>query len=116
MLRDLNDKLMTHIPHRHEYDIWRRNISDGDFEAVVAAIRDWIDDKTVFTSSFIPGKNWMGTVYEPLYHACGRSETNSGFFFGLIVWKIVMEDENREWRFKPAEKDSGDPLGTTYWR
>jgi hypothetical protein len=116
MLRDLNDNVMTRIPHRREYDLWRANISEADFDAAVAAIQDWIADKDVFTSSFIPGNDWTGTPYEPLYQACGQSETQSGFFFGLIVWKVVMDDDDDEWRFKPAEKDNADPLGMTYWR
>ena len=47
----------------------------------------------------MPGSNWDGTVYEPLYYACGKNQTQSGMFFGLIVFKTLMEREDKVWGF-----------------
>ncbi|MBN2271028.1 MAG: hypothetical protein JXN61_10460 [Sedimentisphaerales bacterium] len=119
MLFSIDGKKITGIPRRRRahFGIWRDNLSDSDYEAVVEAINAYVDsvppDKP-FVSSFIPGHDWEGTVYEPLYLACGRSKEQSGWFFGLIVWQVMI-DRPDKWIFKPLDKEE-DVLGTTYWR
>jgi hypothetical protein len=115
MLYDLSEKPMTGIPHRDEYDMWMRNLSPVDHAAVVAAVNAHIDPLDWFVSSFVPGKDWTNTVYEPLYHACHQNMVYAGLFFGLIVWQAVIGRDD-EWFFKPAERDFEDILGTTYFR
>ena len=119
MLYSIDDKQITNIPRRRQeqFDAWRNNLTDSDYEAVVDAINEYVDaveqDKP-FVSSFIPGSDWTDTVYQPLYIACNRSVEQSGWFFGLIVWQVMIDHE-QEWVFKPADSDD-DVLGTTYWR
>jgi hypothetical protein len=50
-----------------------------------------IDSDEIHTAGWMPGSNWMGTVIEPIYHACGRNQTQAALFFGLIVYKVFME-------------------------
>jgi len=115
MLFDLDGNQMTRVPHKDQFDNWRTIIEDADYDRAVDAIKDRIAPVNIFTSSFLPGRDWTGTPFQPLYVACGKSVKQSGYFFGLIVWSIIMEDDDK-WVFKPSEKDDGDPLGTTYWR
>jgi hypothetical protein len=60
-------------------------------------------------------KDWIGTVYEPLYYARHQNQEHAGWFFGLIVWKALIERDDA-WYFKPSDKDGDDVLGTTYFR
>lgn len=119
MLFTIDGKEITDIPRRRraDFNMWRNNLSDSDYEAVVEAINEYVNavpqDKP-FVSSYIPGHDWTDTVYEPLYIACGRSIEQSGWFFGLIVWQVMIDHEE-EWVFKLADKED-DVLGTTYWR
>lgn len=119
MLFSIDGKQITDIPRRRQADfsVWRDNLADSDYEAVVEAINEYVNavpqDKP-FVSSYIPGHDWTDTVYEPLYIACGRSIEQSGWFFGLIVWQVMIDHEE-EWVFKLADKED-DVLGTTYWR
>jgi len=119
MLFTIDGKQITDIPRRRqrEFNMWRSNLSDSDYETVVEEINEYVDavepDKP-FVSSYIPGHDWTDTVYEPLYIACGRSIEQSGWFFGLIVWQVMI-DHPEEWVFKPADEED-DVLGTTYWR
>jgi len=119
MLSSIDGKQIIDIPHRRQeqFNIWRRALDDSDYEPVVDAINEYVDavppDKP-FVSSFIPGSDWTDTVYQPLYIACGRSVEQAGWFFGLIVWQVVI-NRPKEWVFKPADSDD-DVLGTTYWR
>lgn len=119
MLFSIDGKRITDIPRRRQqqFNMWCSNLADSDYNKVVEAINEYVDavplDKP-FVSSFIPGRDWMGTVYEPLYFACGQSEEQSGWFFGLIVWQVMI-DRPEEWVFKISDKED-DVLGTTYWR
>ena len=63
----------------------------------------------------MPGNDWAGTVYEPLYYACGRNETQSGLFFGLIVFKVLMERTDYVWGFGRFEKDGVAIRSMTYF-
>lgn len=119
MLYSIDGKQITEIPRRRreQYSIWLTNLANSDYQAVREAINAYVDavpqDKP-FVSSFIPGRDWTGTVYEPLYFACGQSEEQSGWFFGLIVWQVMI-NHPEEWVFKISDKED-DVLGTTYWR
>ena len=119
MLFSIDGKQITDIPRRRqrEFNTWSRNLADSDYQAAKEAINKYVDavlpDKP-FVSSFIPGSDWTDTVYQPLYIACGQSVEQAGWFFGLIVWQVMI-DREEEWVFKPADKED-DILGTTYWR
>jgi hypothetical protein len=114
-----SDKPIIDIPKRHKksFNLWRRNLSNGNYDIVIESIRKYIDavpkDKP-FVSSYIPGPDWTNTPYQPLYIACNRNQEHSGWFFGLIVWQVII-DHPDNWLFKPSDKDD-DILGTTYWR
>jgi len=120
MLFPIRGKQITDIPRRRQeqFNVWRSNLSDSDYEAVIEKINEYVDavpPDEPFVSSFIPGSDWTGTVYQPLYIACGQSVEQSGWFFGLIVWQVMIDHEE-EWYFKLADKDSDDVLGARYWR
>lgn len=119
MLFPIRGKQITDIPRRRRADFkaWREILVDSDYDAVVNAINEYVDavpEDKPFVSSFIPGSDWTETVYQPLYIACGQSVEQSGWFFGLIVWQVMIYREE-DWMFKPADKED-DILGTTYWR
>ena len=120
MLFPIRGKRITDIPRRRQeqFNVWRSNLADSDYEAVIEKINEYVDavpPDEPFVSSFIPGSDWTGTVYQPLYIACGQSVEQSGWFFGLIVWQVMIDHEE-EWYFKLADKDSDDVLGARYWR
>lgn len=92
-------KYVTTLPHKKDYNKWRQNISDTDYDQVVNAINDQVDANDINTAGWMPGNNWDGTVYEPLYHACGQNKIQAGLFFGLIVFKTLMERKDRTWGF-----------------
>lgn len=113
-LYNIDDDLMDYIPHAADFRRWRSNLSDADYNAAVAAINDYIDGcGGDFRSSFIPGRVWTGTPYQPLYVACNQSWDQARFFFGIIVWIAVM-GRSDEWYFRPA--DGEDAIqGKWYW-
>lgn len=122
MLFSIDGKLITSIPKRRMafFDSMMNNLNKQDPKAyinVAEALNEYIDsvpkDNPIF-SSFVPGSDWTGTPYQPLYFACNQNKEHSGWLFGLILWQIMI-NRSDSWIFKPSDKDD-DILGTTYFR
>ena len=62
--------------------------------------------------------DWSGTVFQPIYDACGSNEELAGMFYGN-VWKKVMIDRQERWigiRSDPTFPRQGITLqGKTYF-
>lgn len=103
------------LPHEREFLAWRKKLSDADYERVVEAISEAIGDDEVSTAGWIPGHDWTDTPYEPLYYACGKDSEQAGRFFGLIVFKLLMDREDRAWGFGRYEKNGVPITSMTYF-
>ena len=90
-------------------------LTTSDYEKIVEALCVKIDASDINTSSWIPGNDWTGTVYEPIYHACRDNKTSSGLFFGLILFNLLLERKDAVWGFGRFEKDGIPIRGTTYF-
>ena len=108
-------KYVKKLPHKKEFDRWMKNLSASDYQNVIDALNQKVDLSDINTSSWIPGNDWTGTVYEPLYHACGNNKDASGLFFGLILFDLLMRREDAVWGFGRYEKDGIPIRGTTYF-
>ena len=93
-----NESYINRIPHKADYDRWRAKISDDDYQAIHDELHSRISGSEIEPSSWIPGKNWNGTVFQSIYDACEGDENASAKFFGLILWHVVMEHEET-WGF-----------------
>lgn len=109
-------KKVDRFPYAEEFADLRKNISDEDYEKVVEEINKYIDSNDVITAGWIPGNDWTGTVYEPLYHACGKNKVKSGQFFGQIVFKILMERTDAVWAGGRFEIDGKAIKSITYFK
>ena len=70
----------------------------------------------IHTSSWMPGSDWTGTVWELIYtNACQYDTGAAGLFFGLFVWEAFM-DHPDAWSFGRYEKDGTLIQGMTYFR
>lgn len=107
---------ITKIPHHREFDRWRKRLSDVEYKIIVDELNNRIEGTEVQTSSWMPGSNWIDTVFEPIYEkACEFSETESALFFGLIVWVVFM-DRPEWWSFGRYEKNGIPINGITYFQ
>ena len=95
-------KKITKLPHKSDYVKWRKRISTEGNE--------------VNTAGWIPGSNWIGTPYEKIYYACGQNEIQAGLFFGLIVFKLFMDDEDTVWGFGRYEANGHKIRSMTYFK
>ena len=118
MLIDISGKEIGHIPFRETFDPLKARLSQGQFKAVVAEIEQRIKDAgdEIVTSSWLPGKNWEGTPFQPIYEiAAKKNEKVAGKMFGLMVWYTIMKHPDR-WGSGRFEKDGRELSGRTYFR
>lgn len=111
-------KKLTAVPHKQEFETWRVLLDRIDpyaFERIRRELDNRFERSEVDTSSWIPGTDWAGTVFDPIYHACGEDEKTAALFFGLIVWQVVM-DRADCWSFGRYERDGIPIRGMTYFR
>lgn len=117
MLYSIGSKsYIHHIPHSKEFAIWRARLSDGEYQAIVDELNNRISGGTVHTSSWIPGSDWTGTVFQPIYEkACKKSKEAAAEVFGLILW-AVLSDRDDAWGFVRYEEGSVPIKGMTYFK
>lgn len=107
---------IKNIPHRADYDRWRSGLTDAEYQAIYDELNSRISESQIETSSWIPGSDWTGTVFEPIYEkACQYDERASAKFFGLILWHVVMEHKE-VWSFGKYKLGEVPIEGMTYFR
>jgi hypothetical protein len=108
-------KQITNIPHEESYWACINHLTDEEYNAIFESLDYRFSEREVDTSSWIPGSDWKGTVYQPIYVACNENSELAGMIFGLIVWIVVM-NRHDSWSFGRYEKDGVPIRGMTYFR
>jgi hypothetical protein len=111
-------KSINEVPHSPAYRRWRAELDRIDPDAY-RRIQEWLasrfDTREVDTAGWIPGADWRGTVFQPIYGACGEDSDAAALFFGLLVWQPVMDREDC-WSFGRYEKEGIPIRSMTYFR
>ena len=114
-LDDLTNPI-DYVPHQREYRIWRNRLSPAQYRRITKKLNSMIDSDEVHTSSWMPGHNWIGTVFRPIWDiACRKNEESAAKCFGLILWEVMMA-RSEDWSFGRFEKDNVPVEGLTYFR
>ena len=108
-------KFIKDSPHQGFFDQCRSKLTNAEYDAIVHELDQRISGDEVHTSSWMPGSDWVGTVFEPLERICGGDRDVSGRLFGLIVWK-VFQDRPDTWSFGRYEMNNLPIKGMTYFR
>lgn len=107
MLFDINGNRITHNPHYEEYLTWKNRLTEKDFVEIKNELNSRMSEKEVHTSAWIPGNNWEGTVFAPIFHiACGGDYELSGMCFGLFLW-YIMQERDDSWYVMDSENVKG---------
>ena len=107
---------VTKIPHEDDFRTWRSRLTQEEFRAIYDNLHSRISDSEIETSSWIPGSDWTGTVFQPIYEkACLCDFKAAAKFFGLILWHVVMKHDE-DWSFGRYELNNVPIEGLTYFR
>src|SRR5688500_2057520 len=109
---------ISRIPYRDKFDALRARLSDLEFEAMIARINELIDESggEIATAGWLPGSDWTGTPFEPIYTKAARGDfERSALFFGQLVWYTVMKRPER-WGSGRYQLDDKEIGSRTYFR
>lgn len=111
MLYTIEGEKITKVAYESKFKDRMNYISKQDYDVIVDALNEIIDKSDVHTSSWIPGHNWIGTLFEPIWKACKCNNEEAAKFYGQILYKVMM-DRPEKWYFGkyPHAK------GKTYFR
>jgi hypothetical protein len=114
-----DDKPINDIIHKADYDRWKARLTAGEYQAIVDELNQRIDTtppgKEVVTSSWIPGSDWDGTVWNSIYtKACDHNPNEAALCFGVFMWAVML-DRPEFWAFGRYEKDGIPIRGLTYF-
>ncbi len=106
------------VPFQREFDLLRARLPGADFDAMVARVNELIDASggEVATAGWLPGSDWTGTPFEPIYTVAARQDyVRSAMFFGQLVWYVVMH-RPEPWASGRYQVDGRDISSRTYFR
>ncbi len=108
MLSSIDSNIVNMVWHKRFFDASKSWLSDDEYQAMIDELNRIVqnsidDDSDIVVSSFIPGSDWSGTVWEPIYtKACGFEFDHAAQFFGLLVCQVLI-DREEEWYFIKQE-------------
>jgi len=104
------------IPHVVDYKRWTSRMSTVELKAIRDELNRKISGSEIQTSSWMPGSDWRGTVYQPIWErACNKDVDAAAKCFGLILWS-VMKDRDDWWSFGRYKLNDVPIRGLTYFR
>ena len=109
MLYSVEGKSMNGVPHKQAFDACCRKMSIQDVDAIMQELDRLFTEahqspgNEFLVSSWIPGHDWTGTVFQPIYVASDYDTERAAQNFGLFVWSAAMEHDEK-WAFYRCEK------------
>jgi hypothetical protein len=112
---DHGGRLVTTVPFQAKFNAWKQRLTPDQRAAIKAEIHRHLDSGQVHTTSWMPGRDWYGTPFQPIWEDATRhSAVQAAQCFGLFVWECVLEREER-WGSGHYEKDGYPIKGRTYF-
>jgi hypothetical protein len=116
MLFNLDRKPVTTVPYAAEYRTYMSRLMPAEIRAIKDELNAKIDADEIHTAGWMPGNNWTGTPFQPIYEKAARySYKTSAMCFGLMVWEVFME-RPENWCSGHFELNGEDIGSRTYFR
>ncbi|GAW41528.1 hypothetical protein SH203_01936 [Brevundimonas sp. SH203] len=107
---------VTKLPFEDDYRRWIKDLDSTELSDIRTELNKIFDSSEIETSSWIPGGDWEGTVYQAIYEKpAQRNPEIAARIFGLIVFKVAM-DRTDKWVTGRFELNGEAIRGRTYFR
>lgn len=124
MLRDaITGREITSVYDPVEFKLLQARLPQEGLDRIVTELVRQLDEVLVggtISASWIPGHDWVGTIYMPIYEKVGRQDEKlSALFFGTLMQDTVIHHKSWWSRVKTPKAPQKDPEGmeiTLYWR
>ena len=108
MLSNIYNDMVETVWHKDFFNACKNRLNNDDYQLMIdelnRVVQKSIESGSEFVvSSFIPGDDWSGAVWDPIYKdACGFDFDHSAQFFGLLVCQVLI-DRDETWYFLKQE-------------
>lgn len=109
---------ISRVPYEKDFNRLRLRLTAAEFQAIADEINARIDAAggEIATAGWLPGSDWGGTVFWPIYETVARKNYDiAARFFGLMVWYTVMHRPEL-WGSGRFEKNGQEIGSRTYFR
>ena len=91
-------KIIKKIPHERDNVTIIKRIPKEKLELIIKELNHKIDKvadspNEIITSGQIPGNDWSGSIWEPIYIAAERDFSRAGMIFGILVFETMTKRE-----------------------
>ena len=119
MLIDVESgRVLEHVPYERDFSTLRGRLTAEEFERMVERVNELIEEAggEIATAGWLPGSDWTGTPFEPIYTKAARGDFDrSAMFFGQLVWYTIM-NRPEPWGSGRYQVDGRDIGSRTYFR
>ena len=110
------DGVLTKGARGQMFKLIIKRLSATELQDVRDALDEKINGAEIHTAGWMPGRDWTGTAFQPLYDkAAQRDYATSALMFGLMVWE-AFERHPEVWYTGRFEKDGVDIGSRTYFK
>lgn len=108
---------------RKDYDRWTKRMDAQDLDAIMGEFDRLIElrmqtqdpDRQIHTAGWIPGSDWIGTVWEPIYEKAALQEPgDAAMCFGLLCF-LAFSRRDENWYVGKFELHGKDIGSNTYF-
>jgi hypothetical protein len=108
--------IVRSVPHADTFKLWKSRLNATEIKAVKFELNRRVDGGEIHTSSWMPGRDWTGTVFQPIWEkACLKNVDEAAKCFGLFLWEVMME-RPETWAFGRYKLNEIKIEGMTYFR
>lgn len=113
-------KKIEKVPHDNINRPIINRISQPQYDTIIEKINRCIDEvvhspNELITAGWIPGNDWTGTEWEPIYTASNFDFGRAGMVFGALVFEVIMK-RPEAWSLGKYQVDGREIGSTTYFR
>ena len=90
MLIDKSGKLVTNLDFRGTKIEFLDKLTAKELFLLISTILQLVNRKESFTAKDLSPEDWNGTIYHPLFEACGEKKSDAGRLFGSIVKQALI--------------------------
>ena len=80
---------ITYIPHAGDWNTWRGRLTQEQWQAVRDELNTRITSGEVHTAGWMPGADWNGTSFQPLYDVACRGNAEAAALRTMLTWAVA---------------------------
>lgn len=118
LIYDIDEKTpIDEVPYYDDYIRYTSQLTEDELNAIFDEFDKYFEGRDIIESSFVPGSDWSGTVYDPIFKKPAKKDHyKAAMIFGLLLCKYVVDRDDYWSATKNIEINGFIPNGTLYFK